>query len=102
MRSCDKQPYISTLGGRITCPRCQATFKQTGNQCRAPASKGKMQCRFHGGASTGPVTEHGRKRCAAAKTTHGRETQAKRQLRAEKLRELRELEGLLKLKGLLV
>ena len=102
MGSCAKQPYISTLGGRITCPRCQATSKQTGNQCRAPASKGKMQCRFHGGASTGPVTDAGKLACAAAKTTQGgRESREKRRVRAEKLRELKELEGLLKLKGLL-
>ena len=52
--------------------------------------------------STGPVTEQGRKRCADAKTIHGRETREKRRVRAEKLRELSELEGLLKLRGLLV
>jgi hypothetical protein len=51
--------------------------------------------------TTGSKTEQGRKRCAAAKTIRGRETLTKRQLRAEKLRELRELEGVLKLKGLL-
>ena len=102
MSSSEKQPHLITLGGRICYPRCQATSKQTGNQCRAPASKGKMQCRFHSGKSTGPVTEQGQKRCAAVKTIHGRETRAKRQLRAEKLRELRELEGLLKLKELIV
>ena len=72
---------ILTLGGRITCPRCQAKSKRTKQQCRAPASKGKTKCRFHGGASTGPRTEAGRQRCAEVKTVHGRET---RSIRAER------------------
>jgi hypothetical protein len=50
----------------------------------------------------GPSTDQGRKRCAAAKTVHGWETRAKRDLRAQKQRELRELEALMKLRGLLV
>ena len=40
--------------------------------------KGKAVCRTHGGLSTGPRTETGRKRCAEAKTIHGRETRAAR------------------------
>ncbi len=72
---------ILTLGGRITCPRCQAKSKRTKLQCRAPASKGKTKCRFHGGASTAPKTEAGRQRCAEVKTIHGRET---RSIRAER------------------
>jgi hypothetical protein len=72
---------IATLGGRITCTRCQAKSKRTKLQCRSPASKGKTKCRLHGGASTGPKTEAGRQRCAEAKTTHGRET---RSIRAER------------------
>jgi hypothetical protein len=74
---------ILTLGGRITCPRCQAKSKRTKQQCRAPASKGRTKCRFHGGASTGPKTEAGRQRCAEAKTVHGRETRAIRAERAQ-------------------
>jgi len=61
-------------GGRIKCAQCQAKSKRTGVQCRAPASKGKTKCRFHGGASSGPRTPEGRQRCAAAKTLHGQET----------------------------
>jgi len=90
MRSCEKQPYISTLGGRITCPRCQASSKRTKQQCRAPAIKGKQVCRTHGGRSRGPSTEQGRKRCAAAKTIHGWETREKRRVRAEKFRKLKQ------------
>jgi hypothetical protein len=100
MSSCEKQSFLITLGGRIRCPRCQATSKRTKQQCMAPASKGKHVCRFHGGKSTGPKTKQGRNRCAIAKTIHGRETRAKRTIRAAKLRELRELNGELKLKGL--
>jgi hypothetical protein len=39
--------------------------------------------RFHGGASTGPITEAGRQRCAEAKTVHGRETRAIRTERSQ-------------------
>lgn len=67
-----------TAGGRITCLQCNAKSKRTGNQCRAPAATGKTKCRFHGGASTGPKTEQGRRRCAEAKTIHGNETTVKR------------------------
>ena len=93
MRSCEKQPYVSTLGGRITCARCQASSKRTKQQCKAPAIKGKRVCAIHGGKSIGPKTEQGRKRCAAANTIHGWETREKRRVRAEKFREMRELKN---------
>ena len=48
----------------------------------------KNVCRFHGGRSTGPRTEAGRARCAAAKTVHGQST---RQARAELSAELVQL-----------
>ena len=70
--------------------------------CQNAASNGKCVCLTNRNKSTGAKTDAGRKRCAAAKFIHGRETRAKRQLRAEKFRELRSLERLLKLKGLLV
>ena len=44
---------------------------------------------FHGGKSTGPVTLEGKRRCAEAKTIHGRETRVIRKVRAEKLAELK-------------
>ena len=56
--------------------------------------KGKEVCRTHGGLSTGPKTKEGRARCAAAKTVHGRETRAIRQVRSEKMAELYALEML--------
>jgi hypothetical protein len=64
--------------GKITCPRCTAMSKRSGEQCRRPALKGKAVCDFHGGRSTGPKTADGKARIAAAHTVHGRETQEKR------------------------
>ena len=85
---------IITLGGRITCTRCQARSKRTKQQCRAPASKGKTKCRFHGGASTGPKTEAGRQRCADTKKVHGRETRSIRAKRSEAIARIQALEVL--------
>ena len=65
------------------------------------ALKGKRVCMFHGGRSTGPKTDAGRKRCAAAKTKHGWETKARRAARAAKLSELKEIERALRARGLL-
>jgi hypothetical protein len=101
MKSCEKEAFILTLGGRVWCPRCQAKSKRTKLQCRAPAMKGKAVCRTHGGLSTGPKTKEGRIRCAKAKTIHGRET---RQLRADassKLGELYELEVMARAVGII-
>jgi len=83
-----------TAGGRICCLQCSAVSKRTGQQCRAPASRGKTKCRFHGGASTGPKTSEGRERCVAAKTVHGFETRKTRAERAAGMRRLRDLEDL--------
>src|SRR5208282_5518725 len=52
-------------------PRCGAKARTTGLACRAPAM-GNGRCRMHGGKSTGPRTEAGFARLAAAHTTHGR------------------------------
>ena len=73
---------LKTLGGRVTCLRCQAKSKRTKLQCAAPALKGKRVCKTHGGRSTGPKTEAGRQRCAEAKTIHGRETREARNERS--------------------
>ena len=94
MSSNHENVTLLTAGGRIVCLQCNAKSKRTGIQCRAPAAKGKTKCRFHGGRSTGPKTEQGRKRCAEAKTIHGNETRKARTERAEGMRRLRELEDL--------
>jgi hypothetical protein len=84
----------TTLGGRVTCPQCDALSKRTLLRCRAPAIKGKTKCRFHGGRSTGPKTLEGRARIAAAHTAHGRDTRAKRAKYSAKMAELQQLECL--------
>ena len=77
------EPFLTTAGGRIECLRCTAMSKRTMLQCGKPALKiSKTQkCQFHGGRSTGPQTDAGKMRVAAAQLTHGRETQ---QIRAER------------------
>lgn len=88
MRYGAKVPYLTTLGGRITCPRCQATSKRTKQQCMAPAIKDKPVCRFHGGYSTGPKTPEGKARASAPHTTYGHETREFRSKRKQKFAEL--------------
>ena len=94
--------HITLFGRRINAPRCQALSKRSKQQCQKAALKGKHVCSFHGGKSTGPISEQGRKRCANAKTINGWETREKRRVRATKLGELRDLEKLMKLTGLTV
>lgn len=52
---------------------------------------GKGVCRNHGGLSTGPRSIDGRRRCAIAKTDHGKETRAIRKERKQKAVELHRL-----------
>ena len=87
----DRETFMTLASGRIRCSRCQALSKRTKRQCGAPAIKGKRVCRFHGGKSTGPMTEEGRKRCGIAKTVHGGETRAIRAARPTKMAELKVL-----------
>jgi hypothetical protein len=62
---------LVTAGGKIRAGRCLARSKRTGDQCGAPAEKGKQVCRFHGGRSTGPRTELGKEKIRAALRSHG-------------------------------
>jgi hypothetical protein len=94
-------PYL-TVFGTTKVARCQAHSKRSGAQCCKAAMVGKNVCRTHGGASTGPRTPAGRQRCADAKTVHGWETRAKRAARAEGLRGLREIEGVIKSAGMIL
>ncbi len=50
-------------------PRCGAKTRK-GKPCRSPAMP-NGRCRMHGGKSTGPKTEAGRKRCSEARLIHG-------------------------------
>jgi hypothetical protein len=71
--------------------RCGAGTK-AGTSCQRPAVKKTGRCTRHGGKSTGPRTEDGRGRIAAAHLTHGRLTKQKRaeaQRKAQVGREIR-------------
>ena len=71
---------LVTGGGKITCLRCTAMSKRSGEQCKKPALKTSrtQKCDFHGGRSTGPKTEAGKARISAAHTVHGRDTREQR------------------------
>ena len=53
--------------------RCGAKTRR-GAARRRPANKRNGRCRLHGGASSGPRTEQGRAKIAAANTTTGQHT----------------------------
>jgi hypothetical protein len=57
--------------------RCGARTK-AGTPCQRPAVKRTGRCTRHGGNSTGPRTEEGRARIAAAQTVHGKQTKEAR------------------------
>lgn len=80
---------------------CSAFIRRLGKHCNRPAVPGSSKCRGHGGLSTGPRTEEGRARIAAAKTIHGRETRALRQLRSQICRDLRRVEDAMFAEGLI-
>ena len=84
----------TTLGGRVTCPQCNALSKRTRQRCGNPAIKGKTKCKNHGGLSTSARTPEGKARQIAANTKHGNETRAIREERSAKMAELYELEML--------
>ncbi len=100
MKSHNLQSNLTTAGGRITCPRCQARSKRTKNQCGKPALKGKRVCQFHGGRSTGAKTKEGRLRIAHSKTQHGNETRQVRAERSAKSSELSAIEDIMHLTGM--
>ena len=78
-------PAMSRGANLATLPRCGAKTRR-GTPCkRAALPNGR--CRLHGGLSTGPRTEDGRKRMQAAKTRHGRYSKAQ----IEERRRLRQL-----------
>jgi hypothetical protein len=71
--------------------RCGARTK-AGTPCKRPAVKRTGRCTRHGGKSTGPRTEEGRARIAAAQLKHGRltkEARAEAKRRAQVGREVR-------------
>jgi len=59
---------LVTAGSKISCLRCTAMSKRSGEQCKKPALKMSrtQKCEFHGGRSTGPKTQAGKDRQRAA------------------------------------
>ena len=98
----DKERTITLFGNRQA-KRCHA-MNRKGSQCRnaVVARGGASVCRYHGGLSTGPKTKEGRRRCAEARTIHGKETREIRQRRSALSRQLYELEIVGRRLGLIV
>jgi hypothetical protein len=86
---------LVTGGGKITCKRCSAKSKRSGEQCKKPALRGKAVCEFHGGRSTGPKTEGGKARQRAAVLKMGNYTKEAMEGRARSVRVLAGLEDAL-------
>ena len=69
-------------------------------QCGRPAINKKEVCQFHGGRSTGPKTDEGRKRIKAANTKHGRYSKVAKAKQAKELVVLYQLEDAMNLIGM--
>jgi hypothetical protein len=63
----------NSAGNPNAAPRCGAKTRR-GISCRQPAIKGRVRCRLHGGWSTGPTSEAGKKRSSRNALKHGRFT----------------------------
>ena len=65
----DREKYLITAGGRITCLRCTAKSNRTGEQCEKPALKASstQKCGHHGGR---PHLVKVLQRISEAKTVH--------------------------------
>ncbi len=61
-------PMKDLLGVKLYC----GAKTRSGGTCRKAPMKDKLRCRLHGGLSTGPKTEEGRRNIAAANYRHGR------------------------------
>jgi hypothetical protein len=87
-------PTLVTAGSKITCRRCTAMSKRSGEQCKKPALKSSrtQKCEFHGGRSTGPKTEGGKARQRAAVLKTGNYTKEAMEDRARSMRTLHGLE----------
>jgi transcriptional regulator with XRE-family HTH domain len=57
-----RRTLLRIVNRRVIC----AAKTRKGTPCKAKSEPGKKRCRFHGGLSTGPKTEEGRRRIAEA------------------------------------
>jgi hypothetical protein len=85
---------LVTAGSKISCLRCTAMSKRSGEQCKKPALKASrtQKCEFHGGRSTGPKTQAGKDRQRAAVLKTGNYTKEAMEDRARSVRVLAGLE----------
>lgn len=61
----------ATVEHLFSSPRCGAKARSTGKPCKKAALKGKKRCQLHGGRSTGPRTEAGKRKSRMGPTKHG-------------------------------
>ena len=89
--------HIDTAGGSIRCLRCTARSTRTGLQCGRPALKTSktQKCQFHGGRGSGPKTDEGKARIAAAHTKHGEYSKSSKVATSAGLAKLSQLEDVL-------
>ena len=90
----NKEKLLTTAGGKITCPRCQAMSKWSKNQCMKPALRGKQVCGHHGGKSTGPRTAEGKERSRQAHIKSGAYTKQARLQNSSTSLKLAQLESI--------
>ena len=79
-------------GDYLRAPRCGARTR-AGCPCRQPAMK-NGRCRLHGGLSTGPRTQEGRRRARTARLVHGYRSAALIGLRSRAVHAARRLRAL--------
>jgi hypothetical protein len=91
------EKFLSTAGGRITCLRCTAKSSRTKIQCARPALKSSRThvCQFHGGRGSGPKTDEGKARIAAAHTKHGEYSKAAKAATSVGLAKLSQIDDML-------
>ena len=90
----DYERFVALASGRIRCLRCTAQSSSTKQQCGKPAPKSSrtQKCTHHGGRSTGPRTQEGKRRITEAHTTHGESSRSARDSHAKVAAELLQLE----------
>ena len=96
------QLLLFTAGGRIRCARCTAQSSRTKLQCGRPAltTSKAQKCQYHSGRGSGPKTEAGRSRIAAAHYKHGESSKAARAEYSKASAKLNQLEDALYILGL--
>tara|TARA_B110000196_G_scaffold308618_1_gene309420 strand:+ start:793 stop:1134 length:342 start_codon:yes stop_codon:yes gene_type:complete len=80
--------------------RCGAKTRR-GSRCLKPALKGKKRCQLHGGKSTGARTAEGLQKLRDMHWKHGQRSREVIERKRERRRELKRLELLARMAGLM-